>query len=543
MSRSRGICGFETGRTDAGYSIVGGALTSLVARTGNYAYQDKKTVAATNGFCTITTQGVADGGLFQLKLRGYFQPVTFPSSSGLYLITISGLNVRLEMNNLGQVRFNSSLTTAPAYSAQTILGHWYLCRLRLQGYNKLSGLDNSSRMRGLVELYDVGIDGTDQPTVSNLILDYATPDQTPALQANISCDGVVHQFGLAGNALQEMAGKIASFALTCDLSTPGGCGATADGIYSTFSSQVNAFGPGASLCTVPCTATNGTVREVGDLNGVNIQHFITTNAQLPITSIDINIGNTVDGVSCTREINYDDIYWDFQDGADVPALFADQFPLSTAVRPYPVTAQGFFDAFTPASSPGDVNNIPMDDVNTVASSTAPDKTSYLHADLVEGVGNIAEHLRVYVRWGGSANIQNLILVTAGSVIFSGNVLNEVGANGDLADFPFEGASYLTAEEFNDIEYGLRLAASSLTQLHSIFMEVLTGAQTQLEPADPFDVDAEIFPESLSPTVEGEITLSTGTLGFRLANRGEEINVPTTWRLERFDIGPRREEKA
>lgn len=31
--------------------------------------------------------------------------------------------------------------------------------------------------------------------------------------------------------------------------------------------------------------------------------------------------------------------------------------------------------------------------------------------------------------------------------------------------------------------------------------------------------------------------------FRLSNQGEEINVPATWRLQRFDVGPRSEERS
>jgi hypothetical protein len=246
----------------------------------------------------------------------------------------------------------------------------------------------------------------------------------------------------------------------------------------------------------------------------------------------------------TREINYDDIYWDIQDGADVPLEFVDEFPLSTYVQPYPVTAQGAFNDFIPASSPTLVDDIPMSDTNTVASSSATAKTSYQHAALATGAGNIAEHIRVYVRWGGSANLQSAILNSSGTGLLAVSMLNEIANNGDTADFPFEGPlEYLTAEEFNDIEYGLRIDNASLTNLHSVFIEVLTGTQIQVEPADAFHVDADMFPEALNPTVEDELTFATGTIGFRLANQGEEITVPTTWRLERLDIGPRHEEKA
>ncbi len=542
MARKQGICGFETGRTDAGYTIVGGALQSLSVRTGNYAYQDKKTVAATNGFCVINTGfTVADGGLVQLKLRAYFQPITFPNTGNLYLISLSGLGVRIEMNNSGQIRFNSTLTTAPAYSAQTVVGHWYMCRMRIQGYNKTGSVANSGRLRALVEVYDCGTDGLDIP---ELLLDYQTPDQPAVAVPNINCDDPSGEFAIPGDALQTISGKsrMVDFKLVLVNSAPGGCGVNANGEYSTFVSETVAHGPeGGVPCSGVCTATNGTVREAGELNGADVMSFIHSSSAL--TDVNISLGNTVDGVSSTREINYDDVYWDFQDEADVPVdfTFPDQFPFSTNVRPYAAVAQGFFDAFTPSGAFGDINDIPMTDTNTVTSSLAGDRTSYVHADL-EPL-SIAEHIRVYIRWGGSAATQDIILNTGASVLSNKTAVNEVGANGDQVDFPFEDGAYLSADEFNDIEYGLELNVSTLTNLHSLFAEVLTGPLIQLEPLDDFAVVPEIFPEAVSPSVEGEITLGV-TAALTLKNgRGDAINVPVTWRLNRFDVGPRNEEKS
>lgn len=547
MARTRGICGFETGRVDAGYSLVGAgaSIVAGTARSGNYKFQDKRTVAGAGSFCNIVTNGgVASGALFQLKFRFYFQPVTFPSADGLVLGEMSSLGVRLEMNTTGQLRLNSVLVTAPAYAGSTTLGHWYQARIYIQGYNKASTVVNSGRYRGILEVYDVGTSGTDTPS---LVLSYQTPAQTDVAIVNISWDSGSGFYAIGGDALQEMAGKVSGFLLSLHNSAPGPCGVDVNGpLYSVFPTQTVAYGPACSgTPTNCCTATNGAITEVGSLNGEQISEFLKGNTQISSSSIEINVGNTnASGNNSTREINYDDIFWDFQDDTDVPVDFEDEFPLSTAVQPYPVTAQGSFDDFTPANSPGNVDNIPMDDVNTVASSTSGHKTSYFHGDLQEGVGNIAEHIRVYIRWGGSVNSQDAIIYSAALGIESVAVLNGIANNGVFADFPFEGASdYLTAEEFNDIEYGLRLTNASLTNLHSVFIEVLTGTQIQVEPADPFSVTAEIFPEAISPTAEDEVTFATGTVGFRLASQGEEITVPTTWRLERLDIGPRNEEKS
>jgi hypothetical protein len=547
MARVQGICGFETGRTDAGYSLNGNtvALTSGSARTGTYKLTDKKVVAGLGGSADITTgAGIPSAALFQIKCRFYFQPVTFPSVDGLVIGEVGGLGIRVEMNTTGQIRFNSTLTSAPAYSAQTIAGHWYMVRMRIQGYNKADTVVTSGRIRVLTEVYDTGLNGTDIPA---LLLSYSTPAQPDVAIVNISWDSGSGFYAINGDALQEMAGKITGFTLSLHNSSPGPCGLDVNGpFYNVFPSQTTAYGPACSgTPTNCCTATNGSITEVGLLNGLQVSLFLKSNGTFSPTSVTLSVGNNpTSGVMSTREINYDDIYWDIQDGADVPLEFVDEFPLSTYVQPYPVTAQGAFNDFIPASSPTLVDDIPMSDTNTVASSSATAKTSYQHAALATGAGNIAEHIRVYVRWGGSANLQSAILNSSGTGLLAVSMLNEIANNGDTADFPFEGPlEYLTAEEFNDIEYGLRIDNASLTNLHSVFIEVLTGTQIQVEPADAFHVDADMFPEALNPTVEDELTFATGTIGFRLANQGEEITVPTTWRLERLDIGPRHEEKA
>lgn len=63
---------------------------------------------------------------------------------------------------------------------------------------------------------------------------------------------------------------------------------------------------------------------------------------------------------------------------------------------------------------------------------------------------------------------------------------------------------------------------------------LTGSDGTLTAFDDVTITVRIL---------DELTLATATLGFTLGNQGVEVSAPENWRLERFDIGPRTEERS
>ncbi len=103
-------------------------------------------------------------------------------------------------------------------------------------------------------------------------------------------------------------------------------------------------------------------------------------------------------------------------------------------------------------------------------------------------------------------------------------------------------NFFTPAQFSAQVFGVKCKDANTITLRNIYLEVLSG-DPYLATVDTFPVTAEIFPEFVTGATEEDLTFTGSAPGFRLSNQGEEINVPTTWRLERFDIGPRREEKA
>ncbi len=476
MPPYKGICGFETGRVDAGYTLVGTPSVSTVGgRTGLYCLRDQKTVAGIAGCANITTGvTIADGALFRIAFRFFFKVNTKPSVSGYVLGEFSLLSARLEMDNTGLLRLNSALEAPSAYSGQTIDGHWYEAQCLLGGYNKVATVPVSGRTRFTINVYDWGIDGDGDGGDPILLASFANTDQVAVNVPNINCDPVALRYAVPGDALQEMASKIQRFLVIVNAgAAPAPCPvASPNGAYDTFPSEVVALGDDALACNPACgPATNGAAIETGLLNGIEILHFKKNNSALG--AVEFNVGQTgISGVSCTRDVVFDDVYFEIAQDIDVPYEFAGSFPLSTHVRPFPVTGQGFYDLFTPANHPADVAAIPMVDTNTITATLANFATSYIH-DILDDF-DMVEHLRIYARLQGTAQSQSLIAFEDPSILTFMDITIPAANGGVLGDVPLENEDAILGADFNLIEYGIILDNAGTVNLHSIFMEVLTG---------------------------------------------------------------------
>lgn len=474
MGRKRGIIGFETGRDDTGMTLTGSdiALSTTGQRTGLYCLRDRKTVAAAAGFATITDSTViTDGAVFEIKLRAFFKVDGFPSSNNYKVAGIvAGISHYLEMDTTGLLRMNCSLETASSYSGQTIVGHWYSAELRFNGLNKEAAVATSGRQRASIEVYDWGLSGEEDPV---FLEDFATGIQTATIQANINCIGGF--FVAVGDALQSVDARTSNFHLQVSNATQNPCLETGDGDYANFTSETTAEGV---TCVACGPVTNGSVLEQGLLNGFDIINYLKSNTSVT-GAITFTVGNTGGGPVCTRDIYYDDIWYDIQYGTDVPDQFDSEFPEATFVNPYGVVAQGTYDLFSPAGGFGQVDNIPMDDSGNVQGTVTPQATAYQHVDL--DASDYVEHMRVHVRWQGTALTQQIILYENTTPLVLDTVSGVVPAVlGNIqGDYPRQGVDSIDSVIFNVTEYGVKILLNGTVNLHSIFMEVLTGTNDMI----------------------------------------------------------------
>src|SRR3990167_9007185 len=160
MARARGIYGFEmgdlSGLTGSGVSAANMINDSASARSGNYRYNSKVTVATQNHAVTFTLGTATAGTPIDTRLRVYFRPITFPGTSGLVIARLGPL--QLEMSTTGTLRLVGVGTTS-AYQGSTTLNHWYRAELHCLGLERTGGVTNSTRVRGQIDVYDMGTDG------------------------------------------------------------------------------------------------------------------------------------------------------------------------------------------------------------------------------------------------------------------------------------------------------------------------------------------------------------------------------------------------
>ena len=155
------------------------------------------------------------------------------------------------------------------------------------------------------------------------------------------------------------------------------------------------------------------------------------------------------------------------------------------------------------------------------------------------------------------------------VTYSVVTVDGASARYALASIAYTNAAAIEAETFDAMNFGIKKVTAGGTTLFSQqqFLEVLTGPPNiitdDLPPAgDPYqfavsgsatsslacDVlvgwvyggTAMSLPNVSGSGSGGADDFATGTLGLSLGNQGTDLTVPTTWRVNRIDIGYRDE---
>jgi hypothetical protein len=505
MARYRGICGFEAGDY-SGLSSIGGVaaitLSAANARSGNYRLNTNTTVAAkpSGAYIVDSFADPASGDYFDFRLRFFYKVQTLPSVSGCFIGGFESACL-LQMDTAGALRL-SHFGVTTAYTGATTVGQWYRAECRFFGLWTTAGKDNSGRYRSTIDIYDA---------TNAVVASLVSADQV-GLFADVSCSAGTKSLVDISSAFVTVAAKITSYKCTVS-----GAGAF-NGDYATPITenliQGGACGGGSAV---------GTYIEHGTLLGLDANQFKIINSFG--TRPDLLVGQSFSGITCTRNIDYDDCYFDLRTAAEATGGLTEGFPAGTSINIFAVTGQGSLDQFSPAGAFADVAEIPLDGAAQITSNTLDNTTTYLHANLA-GTYDKCYHIRVYANAVASASHKILIGTTEFSFVFSGAT-----AGGDSstnkADLSYQSSPLIKAQ-FDAQGFGAKIGTGGNTlTLRNILMEALTGPG-----AAPIEEDVPTDAFALSRA-----------LGFSLGNQGVEVNAPASWRIERLDIGPRVEERS
>lgn len=454
MARERGLYGFEPGDL-TGLTPLGGAGASNMvadaasARSGTYRFNSKVTVAAVARGVRWTLQAAfGNADHFEFRFRFYFRPVVFPSADNVMIGGLAAFLI-LDMDTGGKLRIEGSgfVGLPTAYTADaTVLNRWYRADFRLHGLKNTGGKTNSGRMRGTVDVYDVGTTGLASPT---LFASFETDNQA-ARSEGLSCTGGF----LDANDVNMSFVTVSAEALDYSLE-----GTTTN--FTTVISETKV----RSTVTCPPTPGSGTYIEKGTLDGLALNEFQIFNS---ITLPTLLWGQDANGVNATREVDYDDSYYDFGTGTDRASV---AFPAGTRIYPFALTGQGADDGFVPAGAFANVNEIPMG-ANTISSGTAGARTTYTHAALADPT-EVVYHARCWMNAtdAGSNSHDILIGATAYPFVFSA-VTGGADVSTNKADAPQD--TPMLAADFATLEWGARVGAAGTLVIKNIVMEILGG---------------------------------------------------------------------
>ena len=525
MARLRGVVGFETGDL-TGLGAVGASaadilLNAAIARTGQGYFNAKVTGAVQNKAVTITIGDAISGGNVDVLLRVFFKPVTFPSSNDLSIAKLGLLG--LDMNTTGALRL-SGVGANSSYAGTTIVGHWYRADFHLWGVEKTGVVVNSMRQAGTIDVYDHGTDGlTDPPTLlHSFVSDSYNPTIVGVLAGGCFTPGIGYFCGdltpAGGLAFFTMVGKIMNYDVIVS-----GCQSTLfNGTYtSNLGSETDAnyvFGGNSVVSSDP--GPTGSYYEEGILLKTPAIRFQPSNT--PFGTIIATIGQANQGPGVAREINYDDIYYDFGTGADAGNSI---FPKGTRVQPYPITAQGSFDQFADAGDYDAINSIPGSGADFVQ-GTFGQETTYLHANLANAA-DVVYHLRV---WANAIDFndttQGIFIGSNESILGFHAFTGSFDGNTPKADLS-QVAVPMSSTTFNALEYGAKNESNPSTfRLFGLMMEVLTGP-----PGTIYNDATTLTPDNvlLFSAVEG------GGVVISAPRWTDGPPIPTQWALQRMDI--------
>jgi hypothetical protein len=235
-----------------------------------------------------------------------------------------------------------------------------------------------------------------------------------------------------------------------------------------------------------------------------------------------------------------------------------EWPIGTKVECYPPTANGATNNFTrggvdTGANWSQVSEIPKTSgggTEYVSSATAGHVDLYQHANIATAT-DVVYHIQAVAFVLDDTTPQQLQI---GATLYDTQTRDAAGvARYALAHQIYSNAGTLSAASFNALEFGIKKKTAGGTTFFSEqeFLEVLTGPPFIIEedlPAgegggnDDFTVTPAMTVEG-GPLREDDLTISTGTLGFRIGGQGVEINVPTPWVVQEIQVGNRNEETS
>lgn len=508
---SNGILGFEIGicPTSGKYPFqpvnppVTADINATAARSGSYGYQSKITSASVNNGIDIQTDipvGTLIPGAtsWQIRFRYHFQIKVFPSVAGLIVGRIYHGNSQvptqnLIMNTTGGVAMSGSNigTGVPTgYSSDLLLNTWY--RAEHSVYGSLVGPTTGSDISIVDENGDevVSLASVQDGSTTIIWPDFISVGQTadgPSCTREIYYDDIWWSFATQVTVESPHGTRIYPFVPTAQGSSNG---FTPAGAYT----DVNEIPEGGAFVssTTPGTTTTYTHAALADPTHVvyHIRNYAfwydDTQAQaLMIDGVEY-AANAREGIGTAR-----------YGLADIE--YANLTPLSAASF---ATLQ-----FGARKKNGGT-------------------TLFLAQNFLEVLEGPPVNVAPVVDAGPNQTVLQLDVVQ-----FAG-IVTDIDPTTKLWTFISGPVVINPLTEFSDATIVNPTWAT--TSVPGAYVFRLTADDGSLTGHD----DVQITVAS-----DETITFATGTLGFSLTNQGVEINVPTPWQLERFDIGPRREETA
>jgi hypothetical protein len=224
----------------------------------------------------------------------------------------------------------------------------------------------------------------------------------------------------------------------------------------------------------------GTGVEHGTLLGLDLSNFVIANA-VAIPN-ELVMGQDAAGVSCTREVHYDDCLCVIGVSGEVVLPSG-----PVHIYPVPVTGQGTHDDFTPSAGWDRVNEVPCAaGGTTIASSTADAKTLYAHSPLTSTTEAI-RGVKVTANAAAVASAVDAFLFDEEEVTYSFNTTTDDTDSNSARGYKWYTDPPATAAEFNALQYGLtnKIGGSTLT-VKNLCMEALAVYGTNYLPVPPSD---------------------------------------------------------
>lgn len=474
MSRVVFVSGIEAGDLSS-FENFGAAVVSSGQRTGSYALRANITSAVNGG--VQLNQGLFQPGAgdrFDFRVRPFFKFDTLPSANNLMVAAIldSVQGMALEISTTGQLRITTNGTSLSYSGAVIVTGRWYRADVRMFGlwHDNPGTFADTGRKRVTVDVYDYGTDGLLQPPVLVYSAFYPTADRSGATVAGTNSGFYVNQSITSCREVEANLANPSTYFQRITGVTPSAANADyGQPPPAVFNSANQIRGPAETAG--PVTA-QGTAVEFGALLGLELHDFEIRHSFGSLTTV--TIGQDASGVSCTRDIYYDDILIDWRSGADADAL--EDWPLGTRVHAFVPTGPGAFDTYA-----GDftaVDDLPSNGTlfgsDHMSSNSANEIQTFVHAALANPTDLV---YAITVKSNCGATGGNPHFLRLGSDELSGSFTP--GTHDQSNKFtPWLGKSHAAAPLSNAawvaLEFGWRSGSSGLIHFVNIWLEALSG---------------------------------------------------------------------